>query len=149
MTLGVYHENDKWHVDMPPPAAVGKSDPDAVYYDHPASGNVVNRTKTNVSIFDEPVARPSTPKVRAMEIQYRTYLVGPNGPLWETTRTYTATGDAAAMQEGRVTDIKARDTKKFAAPLDGEKWDVGRRVDAATNRPGDKTEQARNPFHRP
>jgi hypothetical protein len=135
---------------MPLPPPNGKPDPDAIYYDHPATDNLSTRTKTNVSIFDNPSAQRSSPQTRAIDVEYKSYLVNKTGPLWETSWTYrtTATFDGQGMRVGTVGGIKGRSTNTFAPPLNGAKWNIGKRVDA-NGRPIGETEQATNPFFKP
>lgn len=62
----VYHENGKWHVDMPLPPIHEKPDPNAIYYDYKPSGNLAANSGQAVVMYDQPTEGqpPHGPRVR-------------------------------------------------------------------------------------
>ena len=146
----VYHENDKWHVDAPLPPRQGPLDPKSVHYDHPPNDHATTRTKTSLSMFDDPFNRSVSPRTRAKEVEFKTYLVDEKGPRWETSWKLVTRIDAQDNAEEEITDIRGRPVDRFAAPLETKTWNVGNRIDPLVGDPehgkvSRTTEQLPNP----
>lgn len=146
----VLHENGKWHVDMPLPPPGAKLDPDAVYYDHPRSRNLAQKTKTDVTMLDRPTEGTASPGAVRKEVEFKTYLVDDGGPRWEVNWKSTTTVDAQNRGHTTIGEIKGGPADKFADPINTKHWNIGNRVTPIKGttlvKLGDTTEQALNPF---
>jgi hypothetical protein len=146
-----YHQNGKWHVDMPLPPAQGQADPNGVYYDHPPSDNAYSRTRTNLSIFDRPSEGTLSPEARRKEVEFKSYLVDETGPRWETSWKHRTVIDAQGIGTETIDDIKGQPINRFAEPLNTSTWNVANRVEPLNDgttrvRIHPNTTQATNPF---
>ncbi|HEX3655862.1 MAG TPA: hypothetical protein VHV55_08655 [Pirellulales bacterium] len=144
----VYHGNGKWHVDMPLPPPGGKQDPNAIYYDYKPNGNIATSGEGHVVMFDLPTQGTASQGATRIDVEFKTYLVDGNGPLWEIAWTSTTIVGANGLGHTAISQINGGPANKFAPALDTKQWNIGNRITPVPkgSQISTTTERAVNPY---